>query len=296
MRRRHVAAWLATGQQRTEGWVADSGSRLGMEIPFVRASGSRRAWVPQGLALDPQTGHLLQSYYARTRLGYRSWLAVLDPSQGRIVNVVRLGGPGRTPHHAGGVAVDGERVYVTDKGWLHTYRRADVRRGRWWPIRQVHAPQRVEGGSYAAMHADRLYLGDFAGALLFTYERDGQRWRRVGDPIVTPPEGQGVVVRDQEFVFSASRGQHHAAYLVVQPRSSREGQAGSKTRHYRLPNMAEGVVEVGGELITTYESGAACFVRPFRGLRDGEPVQGRPETMWPLARLTHTPLSALGLE
>ncbi|MFT4188593.1 MAG: hypothetical protein QM621_08415 [Aeromicrobium sp.] len=299
MDKRQRASWLATGERRTEKWLAKSGTRLGRSIPYVLATEDQRrygdrGWIPQGLGLDPVSGLLFQGYYYGGWVRRGAALAVLDPASERVVTDVRLGGPGLRPRHAGGVTVDGKRLLVTDRGWLYTYELDEVlnaRRGR--TVRQIAPTLPIDGGSYATAHEDRLYVGLFGESLLFTYERVRGGWASVGEAMSTPVNGQGVLVRDQEFVFSTSRGTHHMSKLVVRPRDA--GGDDTEDRSHRLPNMSEGIVELDGELVVTYESGAAAYSRPFDGLVDGERRRGRPETMWPLARLTHTPLAEVGL-
>jgi hypothetical protein len=97
------------------------------------------------------------------------------------------------------------------------------------------------------------------------------------------------VVRDGEFVFSTSPNRFDEGSLIVQDRET-----GDRSDPYTLPNMAEGVVEVDGNLVTTYESSAEHYSN------DGSDwgwVPGVPDDddLWANPYLTVTPLSALGL-
>ena len=148
----------------------------------------------------------------------------------------------------------------------------------------------LKGGSYSAMKDGKLYLGDHENDLLYVYERgpDG-KWDEV-DQIKTPNDCQGVVVRDNELVFSSSYGRHqdNSSLIVQDMDGNREGP-------YHLPSMSQGVVEVDGELITTYESGAEEFDHAsagnsgwFWGLDDYR-------DLWANPSMTRTPLSELEL-
>ena len=107
--------------------------------------------------------------------------------------------------------------------------------------------------------------------------------------IDTPPKCQGLVVRDGEFVFSTSPDRFDDGSLVVQDRDT-----GERSDPYHLPNMAEGVVEVDGNLVTTYESTAEQY--DDDGRRTGWlPFRADDDDLWANPYLTVTPLSALGL-
>jgi len=97
------------------------------------------------------------------------------------------------------------------------------------------------------------------------------------------------VVRDGELVFSTSPNRFDEGSLIVQDRDT-----GERSDPYTLPNMAEGVVEVDGNLVTTYESTARQY--DDDGSRFGW-VPGVPDDddLWANPFLTQTPLSALGL-
>ena len=112
-----------------------------------------------------------------------------------------------------------------------------------------------------------------------------------GNPEVidTPDKSQGVAVRDGEFVFSTSPNRFDEGSLIAQDRTT-----GDRTGPYTLPNMAEGVVEVDGQLVTTYESSAAKYDdddRKFGWL----PGRADDDDLWSNPYLTLTPLSALDL-
>ena len=287
--------WVEEGLEKNEKWLDGNDSTLGPLIPNTAATGDDRGLIPQGLGYDPESGTLIQGYYTKDG---ESHLALIDEVTGKEIGEVRLGGydgPESTsggPTHAGGVSVDGDNVYVVDNGEVYTYSLQDLQsRGPGETAPQAMPPQTdMKGGSYSARHDGKLYLGDHENDWLYVYERgsDG-KWHEV-DQIKTPNQSQGVVVRDDELVFSTSYGRHQDnGSLIVQDLD------GNRQGPYHLPSMSQGVVEVDGELITTYESGAEEFDHPttgnsgwFWGLDDYR-------DLWANPNMTRTPLSELGL-
>lgn len=283
--------WVEQGLARNEEWLDDYGSTLGPRIPSIGAWGDGRGLIPQGLGYDPATGLLLQGYYDNDE-GDPSVMALIDEVTGEKVGEVKLGGvtPGvlgqegvdhGTPGHAGGVTVDGDKVYVTDKGTVYTYSLSDMRDSGPGSTVQPQSVQTVDnGGSYSAMKDGLLYLGTFtekSEGMLHVYEPDGKGgWRELPDrAVTTPPRCQGVIVRNGEYVFSTSFGRDNESSLVVQDHDgARES--------YPFPHMSEGLVEVDGNVLVTYESGATKY-------------GGDEDDLWPLQSLTSTPLAGLGL-
>ncbi|MCF6377856.1 hypothetical protein L2K70_09585 [Nocardioides KLBMP 9356] len=288
--------WVEEGLRKNEEWLAGNDSGLGPIIPNTAASGDDRGWIPQGLGYDPDSRTLVQSYYTEDGTSY---LALIDEVTGKKVGEVRLGGdfpvpegssatPDR-PNHAGGVSVQGDHVYVVDNGKLFTYSLRDLRGGTADDeVDPVRPPQDVRGGSYSAMHDGRLYLGDFENDVLHVYEKRGGDWVEV-DSVETPNQCQGVVVRDGQYVFSSSYGRGNESSLIVQ-----DADTGDRSKPYVMPNMAEGIVEVDGDVITTYESGAGAYQEAdgtsgwWWGLDDNR-------DLWPSTHMTRTPLSDLGI-
>ena len=292
--------WVEDGLAKNREWLEDNGSSLGPRIPNLGAGGDDRSWIPQGLGYDPLTGTLLQGYYTKDEEGHGkdSYLALIDEATGRETGEVKLGGavddrgaplPGGHPTHAGGVTVDGDTVYVADNGRLYTYSLEAIRSaGPGETVPQTGKPQLgLQGGSYSAMKDGRLYLGDHEKDTLHVYERAGGEWVQV-DTITTPPNVQGVLVRDDEIVYSASTGRHEAhSQLYV------GGFDGSYGDPYLLPSMSQGVVEVDGELVVTYESGAEEFDHAIA--HTGELWWREDAELWANPHMTRTPLSELGL-
>ncbi|MBC2931784.1 WXG100 family type VII secretion target [Nocardioides sp. zg-1228] len=293
--------WVEQGLEKNKEWAGESGSTFGPLIPNTLATGDDRGLIPQGLAYDPRTGTYVMSYYTPDG---RSTLALVDSVTGQEIGDVDLAGvhdpyadpPAPGPSHAGGVSVHGDQVIVVDKGTIYTYSMSDIRgRSNGGSVNATSVQEGVSGGSYSAVHDGRLYLGDYGADKLHVYEMGPSGWQPVldasGKPEVhdTPDKSQGLVVRDGEFVFSTSPNRFDDGSLVVQDRDS-----GERSDPYPLPTMAEGVVEVDGNLVTTFESTAAKYSD------DGSDwgwVPGVPDDddLWANPYLAVTPLAALGL-
>lgn len=297
--------WVEHGLDKNEDWLDGNGSSLGPMIPFTEATGDGRGWIPQGLAYDPASGTLLQSYYNHD--GNPATVALIDQQSGRPLGDVALGGytdNGRptdygTPGHAGGVAVDGDEVYVTSEGTLYTYSLNDMQNASpGAEVQQIRPPQHdLAASSYSTVKDGHLYVGTFKPPpTMYVYEKDaGGHWTQVtgsdGTPVTieTPHNVQGVLVRDGEFVFSTSSGRGNESQLVVQDRDT-----GERSDPYTMPNMSEGVVEANGQLITTFESGAGEYdhwdgkLGWLWGVKDSD-------SLWANPYMTRTPLGELGL-
>jgi len=288
---------------KNEEWLKRSGSELGPMIPNIAATGDGRGWIPQGLGYDPVTGTLLQGYYTKDGedMGDAAYLALIDELTGKEKGEVTLGGTyyndegrpldGGIPTHAGGVSVDGDNVYVVDNGEVYTYSLSDIRRGgSGETVDQSAPPQKgMSGGSYSAVKDGKLYLGHHEDNELHVYTREGDQWVKE-HTIETPDNCQGVLVRDNEFVFSASSGRHEDnSQLYVQ-------QFDSNTRgRYDLPSMSQGVVEVNGELVVTYESGAEEFDTASALHGGWWWGQNDYSDLWANPHMSRTPLSEVGL-
>ena len=227
--------WVEQGLDKNEDWLTGSGSGLGPLIPNTQATGDDRGWIPQGLAYDPATGLLIQSYYNKD--GDPATISLIDETSGTEVTNVGLGGypsghptgPSVAPGHAGGVAVDGDEVVVTSEGKVYTYSLDDMQNASPGDqVRQTRPPQDVAASSYSTIKDGRLYVGDFDSNTMYVYDKGPEGWTPVtgsdGAPLTipTPDKVQGVVVRDGEFVFSSSEGRGNESQLVVQDRETGE--------------------------------------------------------------------------
>jgi hypothetical protein len=254
--------WVEKGLAKNEDWLDGNDSSLGPLIPNTAATGDDRGLIPQGLGYVPgtgsQAGTLVQGYYSNDG----SYIALIDEATGRELSDVELGEyvdengvtqPG-LPTHAGGVSVDGDNVYVTDNGEVYSYSLKALRNASpGEPVPQSAQPATgLDGGSYSAIKDGKLYLGDHGASKMYVYEKNSSGgWDKV-DTVDTPADCQGVLVRDGEYVFSSSFGRDNGSSLIVQDRYD----STDRSDPYDLPNMSQGVVEVNGELVVTYESGA----------------------------------------
>lgn len=282
--------------RRSERWGQRLGGRVGPLIPNTLATGGADDWTPQGLGHSPETHLLAQSYYSHDK---GSALVLVDLTNGKTVaEVLLVGHRGKAgPGHAGGVAIDGDDVWVSKgaggAGRLYCYSLAAIRESaKGAEVEPVEAPAKVAAGSYCRIRGDRLYVGGFAKQTLFAYAKGEDGAWDFTEPVLstmTPPKVQGVVVRSSEYLFSSSFGRHRPSTIFVCDRKP-DGAVGAIRRKFRFPNMAEAIVEVAGELITTYESGASAYSRPSAyglGILIGR--------MWASTHMTCTPIASLGL-
>jgi len=300
--------WFEHGDAKTKQWLAEHGGELGPVIPNTLLTGDKRGLIPQGLGYDPSTGWILQTNYPKD--GGFPTISMIDPATGKEVVDMQLGGtkggPDRSglPDHVGGVTSDGTYTYVTSSSpeQLFTYRNSDLKAGGSGPVTPVRPPMSIPAGSYATIKDGNLYVGSFTkdkgtDGKLYRYTSDGDGgWTKDsgfggGDGYVsTPPQTQGVVVRDGEFVFSSSWGRDKQGRLIVQDRNDASSEAGERGDPYELPNMSEGIIELDGHIIATYESGAENYDRKNTGwwfFGDSG--------LWANPYMTKTSLSALGL-
>ncbi|MBB3090482.1 type VII secretion target [Nocardioides albus] len=285
--------WVEKGLDRSRNWYDESGSYRGPLIPNTMATGDERGWVPQGLGYDDENGILLQSYYDSDDENGDGKLSLIDETSGTEISNVTLEG---ASGHVGGVTVDGDTVYVSSGGQLHQYSMSDLRKAKQGEsVPPSGPPADVEASSYTAVHGNSLFVGSFDGSKMYRYQKVDGQWDfdNPVETINTPPDVQGVVVRDGEYVFSTSWGRDKPSSLIVQNRDDET----DRSDPYPYPNMAEGIVEVDGEIITTYESGSGAYRDP--GSRSfAEWLRGEhPDAdLWSSPYMTRTPLSELGLE
>lgn len=298
-------AWVEEGLAKNEEWLEGNASELGPLIPNTAATGDDRGWIPQGLGYVPVTGTLIQAYYTKDgdNHGDASYLALIDEATGKEIGEVTLGDTyrdadgnlvtGSTPTHAGGVSVQGDNVYVVDNGEIYTYSLRDLQGATHGDVVPQKAPPQsgLDGGSYSAVKDGRLYLGDHEKDELYVYERDSAgAWVNV-QTVDTPPNTQGVLVRDGEFVFSASSGRHEDhSQLYTQDFD------GNRSDAYLLPSMSQGVVEVDGNLVVTYESGAEEFDHAIARTSGWWWLLDDYRDLWANPYMTRTPLADLGLD
>ncbi|MFC7485837.1 hypothetical protein ACOCJ7_04855 [Knoellia sp. CPCC 206453] len=314
--------WLAAGMDKTAEWLKKHGNGLGPLIPNLGLSGDKRGLIPQGLGIDPDTGWIIQTSYSKDG-DQNSVLSMIDPVTGQEMTETELGGyQGEdsegdevnipTPDHAGGVSSHGDYTYVTSSGnpsYLLKYLTSDLKDGGKKTADPVGEPTRLPdgAGAYATIKDGELYVGTHQGTIgsgggeydgddddgkLYHYTSDGNGgWN--ADPdfgggagyVHTPPQAQGVVVRDGEYVFSASLGRDKTGRLITQDRQDDESGNGERGPIHELPYMSEGIIELNGEIIATYESGADHY----------GPDGSDDDELWMNPFMTRTSLAELGL-
>jgi hypothetical protein len=225
--------------------------------PPILHVGDGSDWVPQGLGYDPATDRLLTTYYSspggEPDRDAGILLSIQDRATGDEILSALLAGP----DHGGGVAIDGDHVWVTSSdGYVYLYSLKDIEATR----RSAVAPQTrfpVPASAYLTFHGGRLYVGSFDDAdpgsvYSVALGADG---RPSGPPVfetTAPPRSQGLAVTGDGFVFSTSWGRENPSELIS---ISHSGEIG----HLTAPNMSEGLAIVGGQVYVVYESGAQAY-------------------------------------
>ena len=231
-------------------------------------------------------------------------MATRPDSEGRDVDI-------QTPDHAGGVASDGKYTYVTSSGkpsHVFTYLTSDLTDGG-GHADPIGPPTQIPdgAGAYGTIKDGNLYVGTHSevikggGNQYDGADDDGKLYRYVPDGrggwtqdtsfgggagyVHTPPQAQGVVVRDGEYVFSTSLGRDKAGRLITQERQDDESGNGERGEAYELPYMSEGIIELDGQIIATYESGADYY----------GPDGSDDDDLWANPYMTQTSLADLGL-
>lgn len=291
--------WLENGLLRSLRHDLEDPTDLGPIIPGTLATGDDDGFTPQGLGYDKDSGYLVQTSYTDGR----AQLSLIDPETGTVVQTVDLGrgGPGDTPpDHAGGVAVHHGTVYVMSSDSpprMFSYSLSDIERAGPGSTVDVLAPPReVAAGAYSTIHGNTLYVGSHdphgPGELYtYTWDPDRRSWEDRRGPFPTPPEGQGVVVRDGTIIFSSSLGRDNGSTLTSYRLDDVLGAEGGDSlgdplATVELPNMSEGIAALPEGLLTTFESGAEKYV---------DPRSASLEDLWAAMNMTVTPYSELGL-
>lgn len=278
--------WVEQGIEKSGDWRNNDGNGLGPLIPnLITSTGDDRGLIPQGASYDPAGNAIVQGYY---RHDGAPVLSLIDEVTGQELTEVNLAGhpgtSGSVPTHVGGVAVDGDRVYVTDNGTVYEYSLKEIRSANPGDVvEQTAIPQDVPGGSYATYEGKYLYTGDFEDDVMYVYKRDPYGYWVEVDRVETPEDVQGVAVHDGKYVFSTSHGRENGSSLIVQ-----DAETGDRSDPHALPNMSQSVMEINGQMVVTYESGAEDYLDP----NDDEDA----DDMWATRYMTTTSLDALGLE
>lgn len=216
------------------------------------------AWTPQGLAYDEDRNLLVSTMYDTESEGGTAGLLVLqDKDTGDTLTKVELAGI----DHYGGVAVDGDNVWVSGDGQVQLYSMqeilaaeegSEVDPARTFDVAASSTVTYADGHIFVADFTEkeddpgRIYSYEVAPDGTVAAEPDGE-W--------TAPSGQiqGIAVDDDHIYLSQSYGRENESQLTRMPRGT-DSTAGAES--VTMPNMSEGITIVGDDLYTTYESGA----------------------------------------
>ncbi|RYZ40481.1 MAG: hypothetical protein EOO71_15915 [Myxococcaceae bacterium] len=253
-------------------------------------------WTPQGQGYDATRGEVLTSYYNDD---HEVMISVQDKDSGAETLQVKLGGSspgGPAPTHGGGVATDGEFVYVSDTDHIFVYTREELERaareGTPAVASQVmDVPERgvvddpnsdvdlVSAGSYMTIHDGYAYIGGYspdgdgkAGAV-WRFKIDEETGALIQDsregPIRAPDRAQGMTVVDGALIFTTGDKK-----LVYQPMESTEDTFSADIDdrvdigNGQIDPYAQGVNIIDGELWVTYESGSHKYKDNVKEPRD----------------------------
>ncbi|RSN24861.1 hypothetical protein DL990_33815 [Amycolatopsis sp. WAC 01416] len=284
------------------GWDSDGNADISGVDPG-------QPWTSQGLAYDGKN-LLVGSYHdgdgdgsGDTPLGpglTPSRLTYVDYETGQEAGNVYLDGNGEVgaPTHTGGVATDGEHVWVSSNDHVYVYDKAelDAAQDSGKPVNAIDVVP-TPAHSYVTYAQGKLFVGDYKNNQLYEIPLDpngsgSPQPDKAGEPIETPNNVQGVVVRDDEFIFSSSDG--HSGKFYKQDRTpewydfnDREeielkgGEPGNEDGYDS--HGVEEAVEIDGEIVLAHESGAYGY-------------QKNPGEKWDEPELTRISLDELGLD
>lgn len=138
----------------------------GSDGPALDAAWLEEGFVPQGQGYDASNHQLLSTY----NNGESVRLALQSSLDGSDIGDVVLGGSGDfdAPTKGGGVATDGEYVYVADTGQVYVYRRDAITGaapGETVPASDVIEMPEGHDASFLNIRDGKLYVGEFASTL-----------------------------------------------------------------------------------------------------------------------------------
>lgn len=310
-----IVDWLRGGAGKDFDVGVRYGGQRAPRIPDAAANGDGSGWTPQGLAHDGD-GHFVTTSY-RTDPGDLedpdddvddSQLSVIDDRTGEVVNQVQLTGVGGTsgPQHSGGVAINGDRVFVVGGGQLYEYSMREIRQaGPAGAVAPVREPQEVgKATSYVTVANGNLYLGNWSESEVTSYPLgdDGRPDLTSGTPYATPEGTNGIaVLPDGSHIYSVNHGRGSPGELVVDDRPS-EGELDAD-RSLEIGNLPEDLALVDGQVVVANEAGADDYAPWDEDGREGRGDDGVNDTggsegtaaedFWAQTHLRGIPLTAL---
>lgn len=190
--------------------------------------------------------------------GERSRIYAVDPDSGAELGAVAI-----AESHVGGIAVVNGWVFV--QGTTDTVRKydadglAEALQAEGTPdVGQVGEPQDVYGSSFLAGAGDTLYAGKFSDTgrermNAYAVAEDGTLSE--GTSYEVPKKTQGLMVTEDNFVYSTSYGRGNRSNIYVVDRGAQDIDRPS-THCFRAPSMSEAITEHDGTGYLLFESGA----------------------------------------
>jgi hypothetical protein len=289
--------WFSNGALRDYWFAIRTGAGRGPKLPDSLLNGDQGGWTLQGLAYDEASGTYLVSAYGEGQGGDdASHLTVLDSTTGTELTHVQLTSPSgasavSAPQHSGGVAVDGDDVYVVstegDESRLYHYSLAEIRDagpGASVPALTVSS---VPASSYVSTANGNLYLGDYSedgSGALYSYPLSQVPALEAGDldtptPYATPPGANGVVALPDGsgFVYAQNGGRGEESQLITTDLE------GNMTGQLSVGNMVEEIELVDGQVVGVSESGSTLYSPWDDGTKD-------PSQLWGQTNMFELPL------
>lgn len=249
---------------------------LGIDAgPELIHSGQGLPWTPQGQGYDEGRSQILTSYYGDDGV----LLSLQDKDTGYEVGNVILGGDEAhgDPTKGGGVATDGDKVYLADTGQVYVYDRSAIDAATDGDTVDPVQVNDVDAGSYIAVNDNQAYVGRFAQNLtgpfgdddaepeLYRYDinSDGT-FGDVSGPVRTPYNAQGVAVTDGGLLYSTSYSDkpglspHNLVYQTFNDKGSFDVDSDLDDVQ-EIPYYGEAVNVIDGQAWVTHESSAAKY-------------------------------------
>lgn len=247
-----------------------SSERVGPEFIHLK-----EGWTPQGQGYDSKRGQVLTSYYGEAGV----MVSIQNTQSGKELKNARLGGlpGGSTPSHGGGLATNGDYVYLSDTRHLYVYRRSDIDDADpngppVTPSQVLDVPTTtdstlVSNGSYMTVKGKYAYVGGYSpdgdgkvGAV-WRYELDPKTGafnpETLKGPIRAPDRAQGVTATEHGLIFTT--GEKKAIYQPFTSTSKTFSADTSKRADIGnglIDSYCQGLNVINGELWVTYESGS----------------------------------------
>jgi hypothetical protein len=289
--------WFSNGALRDYWFAIRTGAGRGPKLPDSLLNGDQGGWTLQGLAYDQASGTYLVSAYGEGEGGDdASHLTVLDSTTGTELTNVQLTSPSGShavpaPQHSGGVAVDGDDVYVVStqgsQSTLYHYSLSEIRDAGAGASVPALTVSPVPASSYVSTANGNLYLGQYSehgSGALYSYPLSQVPALEAGQATsptsyTTPPGANGVVVLPDGsgFVYSQNSGRGEESQLITTDLQ------GNTTSQLALGNMAEEIELVDGQVVGVSESGSTLYSPWDDGTKD-------PSDLWGQTNMFELPL------